>query len=122
MSSRAERIRDVLRSLKQATPDVLGSAVVSSDGLIIASLLPEEIDEELVSAMAAAMLGVGERISAELMSAKMEQTYVQSDRGFVVVNSVGAESAFVVLTTKDAKLGLMLMDVRRRSAELEEIV
>jgi predicted regulator of Ras-like GTPase activity (Roadblock/LC7/MglB family) len=122
MASRVEKIQDVLRGLRQASPDIVGSAVVSIDGFVIASVLPSEIDEELVSGMAAAMLGVGERISSELMASKMEQTYVRSEKGYVILNAVGEESVLVVLTTKEAKLGLVFIDLRRRSEELSKLI
>lgn len=122
MATRTENIQDVLRNLRAASPDIIGSAVVSIDGFIIASLLPSEIDEELVSGMAAAMVGVGERISTELMASTLEQTYVRSAKGYVILNAVGEDALLVVLTTKEAKLGLIFIDVRRRTAELEKII
>ena len=122
MATRTENIQDVLRNLRAASPDIIGSAVVSIDGFIIASLLPSEIDEELVSGMAAAMVGVGERISTELMASTLEQTYVRSAKGYVILNAVGEDALLVVLTTKEAKLGLIFIEVRRRTAELEKII
>ena len=122
MASRTEKMQDVLRGLRGASPDIIGAAVVSIDGFIIASVLPNEIDEELVSGMAAAMLGVAERISSELMSSTMEQVYVRCEKGYVVINAVGTESVLVVLTTKEAKLGLVFIEVKRRCAELAKAV
>jgi hypothetical protein len=122
MASRAEQLQDVLRGLRQASPDIIGSAIVNIDGFIIASVLPSEIDEELVSGMAAAMLGVGERISTELMASKMEQTYVRSEKGYVILNAVGEDSVLIVLTTKEAKLGLVFIEVKRRAKEIAKLV
>ena len=122
MTTRTEQIQEVLRGLRTASPDIVGASVVSIDGFVVASVLPSEIDEELVSGMAAAMLGVGERISAELMGSSMEQTYVRSEKGYVVLNAVGPESVLVVLTTKEAKLGLVFMELKRRCAELVKII
>ncbi len=118
MASRTDKIQEILRGLRSASPDIIGSAVVSIDGFVIASVLPSEIDEELVSGMAAAMLGVGERISSELMGAAMEQTYVRSDKGYIVLNAVGQDSVLIVLTTKEAKLGLVFIELKRSCAEL----
>lgn len=120
--SRVERIQEILRNLRSVSPDIIGSAMVSTDGFVIASLLPNEIDEELVSGMAAALLGVGERIAAELMGGAMEQTYVRGKQGYVILNAVGTESLLIVLTTPDAKLGLVFLDIRRRVGELAKIV
>ena len=122
MATRTEKIQETLRGLRAASPDVVGSAVVSIDGFVIASVLPSEIDEELVSGMAAAMLGVGERISSELMGSTLEQTYVRSEKGYVILNAVGKDAVLVVLTTKEAKLGLIFIDVRRKCAELEKAI
>jgi uncharacterized protein len=122
MASRTEKMQDILRGLRGASPDIIGAAVVSIDGFIVASVLPAEVDEELVSGMAAAMLGVGERISSELMASTMEQVYVRSEKGYVVLNAVGADSVLVVLTTKDAKLGLVFIEVKRRCQELAKAI
>jgi predicted regulator of Ras-like GTPase activity (Roadblock/LC7/MglB family) len=122
MATRTEQIQDILRGLRSASPDIVGASVVSIDGFVIASVLPSEIDEELVSGMAAAMLGVGERISAELMSSNMDQTYVRSEKGYVILNAVGGESVLVVLTTKEAKLGLVFIELKRRCAELAKVL
>src|SRR5579863_4095654 len=120
--SRVERIQDVLRSLRAASPDIVGSAMVSTDGFIIASLLPGEVDEELVSGMAAALLGVGERIATELMGGSLEQTYVRGKNGYVILNAVGTEALLIVLTTPEAKLGLVFLDVKRKVQELVKII
>jgi len=120
--SRVEKIQEILRNLRSVSPDIIGSAMVSTDGFIIASLLPNEIDEELVSGMAAALLGVGERIAHELMGGAMEQTYVRGRQGYVILNAVGQDSLLIVLTTPDAKLGLVFLDIRRRVADLAKVV
>ncbi|MFT3770827.1 MAG: roadblock/LC7 domain-containing protein [Minicystis sp.] len=121
-ANRIEKIQDVLRSLRAVSPDIVGSAMVSTDGFIIASLLPAEVDEELVSGMAAALLGVGERIAGELMGGSMEQTYVRGKLGYVILHAVGQEALLIVLTTPDAKLGLVFLDVKRRVQELAKII
>jgi predicted regulator of Ras-like GTPase activity (Roadblock/LC7/MglB family) len=121
-ASRTEKMQDILRGLRSASPDIIGAAVVSIDGFIIASVLPSEIDEELVSGMAAAMLGVGERISTELMASVMEQVYVRSEKGYVVLNAVGTDSVLVVLTNKEAKLGLVFIEVKRRCVDLSKTI
>ncbi len=120
--SRVEKIQEILRNLRSVSPDIIGSAMVSTDGFIIASLLPNEIDEELVSGMAAALLGVGERIAHELMGGAMEQTYVRGKQGYVILNAVGQDSLLIVLTTPDAKLGLVFLDIRRRVQDLAKVV
>ena len=58
--SRTELMVDRLRDLQASTPDIEASAVVSVDGLIMASSLPQSIEEDRVSAMSAAMISLVE--------------------------------------------------------------
>ena len=113
MATKTEKITEILRGLRVSSPDIFGAAVVSLDGFLIASVAPSEIDEELVAGMSAALLGTGERISSELMRSPLKQIYVKSDKGFVILNSVGSESVLVLLVSSEAKLGLIFLELRR---------
>ena len=85
-ASRAELIKRRLSALASRTPELEGAAVVSVEGLIIASNLPEALSEELMAAMSAAMLALGERIANDLRRGKLSQVYIQGDRGRRLVN------------------------------------
>ncbi|NDJ33257.1 MAG: hypothetical protein GYB64_01185 [Chloroflexi bacterium] len=110
-----------LRSLAQ-TEGIEASAVVSIDGLTMASALPANVEEDRVSAMSAAMLSLGERIASELGRGMLEQVYIQGGQGSVLVMAVGEEAVLTVMTTKEARLGLVLLDMRRASEELAKLV
>jgi predicted regulator of Ras-like GTPase activity (Roadblock/LC7/MglB family) len=118
MATKSEQISQLLRALRQGTPEVIGATVVSSDGFIVASVLPNEVDEDLIGGMSASLLGVGERISADLMKSQMEQTYVRSPKGYIVVNAAGPDAVLVLLVTREAKLGLIFLELKRTVAEL----
>lgn len=120
--SRTELMHDRLRDLQAGTPDIEASAVVSVDGLIMASSLPAGIEEDRVSAMSAAMLSLGERISSELGRGGLEQVYVRGDNGFVILMSVGEEAVLTSLVHKKAKLGLVFLDMKRAASDLEKLV
>lgn len=120
--SRGSRITDVLRALRTSTPEILGAVVVNMEGIVIASLLPQEVDEELIGGMAASLLGVGERISADLMGSTMEQIYARSPKGYIVLNAVSAEAALVLLVTREAKLGLIFLEIKRVASELARVI
>ena len=122
MASRTEQLMERLRELQYNSADVEAAAVVSVDGLSMASSLPPGIEEERVSAMSAAMLSLGERIATELSRGELEQVNVRGDNGYVILTSVGEEAVLTVLARKDAKLGLILLDVSRAKEALEQIV
>ncbi len=120
--SRTERLVDRLRSLQMSTPDVEASALVSVDGLIIASALPAAVEEDRVSAMSAAMLSLGDRISGELGRGTLSQVYVKGDQGYVILMSVGEEAVLTVLAHQEAKLGLVFLDMRRTAEDLATLL
>jgi predicted regulator of Ras-like GTPase activity (Roadblock/LC7/MglB family) len=113
---------DRLRELQVSSPDIEASAVVSVDGLSIASALPQGVEEDRVSAMSAAMLSLGERIATELGRGSLEQVYVKGEKGYVVLMSVGEEAVLTALAREQAKLGLILLDMRRAAQDLAKLI
>jgi predicted regulator of Ras-like GTPase activity (Roadblock/LC7/MglB family) len=92
------------------------------DGLSIASALPQEVEEDRVSAMSAAMLSLGERIASELGRGALEQVYIKGENGYVLLMSVGEEAVLTVMARKEAKLGLILLDMRRAAEDLVKLI
>jgi predicted regulator of Ras-like GTPase activity (Roadblock/LC7/MglB family) len=111
-----------LRDLQASSPDIEASAVVSVDGLTIASALPQGVEEDRVSAMSAAMLSLGERIASELGRGSLEQVYIKGQKGYVVLMSVGDEAVLTALAREQAKLGLIFLDMRRATEALEKLI
>ena len=111
-----------LRDLQATSPDIEASAIVSVDGLSIASALPQDVEEDRVSAMSAAMLSLGERIASELGRGSLDQVYIRGENGFVILMSVGEEAVLTVLARERAKLGLLFLDMRRATEDLYELI
>ena len=122
MRSRTEQIMARLRDLRVITPDIEASAVVSVDGLTIASDLPPDVEEDRVSAMSAAMLSLGERIASELGRGTLDQVYIRGDEGYVILMSIGEDAVLTALACKGAKLGLIFLDMRRAAADLRALL
>lgn len=120
--TRTELMVDRLRDLQASSPDVEASAVVSVDGLTIASALPSNVEEDRVSAMSAAMLSLGERISGELGRGNLDQVYIRGKHGFVILMSVGEEAVLTVLAREKTKLGLLFLDMRRAVDDLVNLL
>ncbi|GAP08973.1 uncharacterized distant relative of homeotic protein bithoraxoid [Bellilinea caldifistulae] len=120
--SRTQLMVDRLRELQASSPDIEASAVVSIDGLSIASALPQGVEEDRVSAMSAAMLALGERIAGELGRGEIEQVYIRGQKGYVVLMAVGEEAVLTTLAREQAKLGLILLDMRRAAEDLAKLI
>ena len=120
--SRSQMMVDRLRDLQASSPDIEASAVVSVDGLTIASALPQGVEEDRVAAMSAAMLSLGERIACELGRGSVEQVYIKGVNGYVVLMSVGEEAVLTALAREQAKLGLIFLDMRRATEALSKLI
>jgi len=120
--SRTEQLVARLRDLQACSAEVEAAAIVSGDGLSIASSLPVGTEEDRVSAMSAAMLSLGERISNELGRGGLEQVFVKGENGFVILTAVGEEAVLTVLARKEAKLGLIFLDVSRTVQDLKQLI
>lgn len=122
LKSRSVLMVERLRDMQASSPDIEASAVVSVDGLIIASALPREVEEDRVSAMSAAMLSLGERIAGELGRGSLEQVYIKGEQGYVILMAVGEEAVLTALAGDQAKLGLIFLDMRRAAEDLARLV
>lgn len=120
--SRNEQLVERLRDLQVSSPDIEAAAIVSVDGLSIASSLPGNVEEDRVSAMSAAMLSLGERIAGELGRGSLEQVYIKGEKGYVVLMSVGQEAVLTALAREQAKLGLIFLDMRRAAEDLSKLI
>lgn len=120
--SRNERMIARLRELQVSSPDVEAAAIISVDGLPIATSLPQSVEEDRVAAMSAAMLSLGERIAGELGRGLLDEVYVRGEKGFVILRAVGEDAVLTVLARQQAKLGLLFLDMRRAADEFSEIL
>ena len=109
-----------LQDMQISSPEIIASALVSVDGLMIASALPNNIEADRVSAMTAAMLSLGERISLELSRGALNELYIRGQEGYVLVNAVGDDAVLTVMTREEAKLGLIFLEMRRAAVDLEK--
>lgn len=113
---------EILQDLQVSSPGIQASAVVSVDGLTIASALPQNVQEDRVAAMSAAMLSLGERISSELGRGDLDQVYIKGEMGYVMLMSVGEDAVLTTLAKAKAKLGLIFLDMQRAIDEIAEII
>jgi predicted regulator of Ras-like GTPase activity (Roadblock/LC7/MglB family) len=119
---RTEMFQQVLDELNSSSTDIEASALISTDGLMIASALPQGADEDRIGAMSAAMLSLGERAARELSRGGLERVLLQGERGYVIMSASGAEAVLTVLAKANAKLGLVFLDIKRAAEALSRMI
>lgn len=119
---RADMLTSVLAELNGTSADIEASGVISTDGLMMASVLPAGLDEDRVGAMSAAMLSLGDRTAQELNRGSLEQVLIKGDRGYVLMTYAGDEAVLTVMAKPNAKLGLIFLDVKRAAESITELL
>ena len=120
--TKAERLSAALDELLAVSPDVDAAAIVSADGLPIASVLPAGVAEDRLAAMSAALLTLGDKAAEGLGKGDLAQVFVEGSNGYVVLMSAGRHAVLVTVTSKQAKVGLVLFEMRKAAAEIGSLM
>ena len=119
---RAELLNSILSDLNAVSAEVIASAVISTDGLVMSSVLTQEIDGDRLGAMSAAMLSLGDRAVQELGRGVLEQVIVKGRGGYIVLIHAGSDAVLAVMTSQTAKLGMIFLEVKRAVTKINSIV
>jgi len=122
MESAPESLDVILKKLLAAIPEINAAAIVSVEGLPIASALPQGIDETRIAAMTAALLSLAERAIQEMRKGDFEQVYVKGSDGYILVLAAGENAVLTVSTTKDVRLGLIFLDCKRTCEAITKLI
>jgi hypothetical protein len=120
--ARIEELNKILRTLQSGTPDIEASALISEDGLMIASALPQHVEELRVAGMSSTLLSLGTRAATELERGDLHQVLIRGERGYAIMVTAAQGTMLLVLTTKDAKLGLVFLDMSRAVEQIKKIL
>jgi predicted regulator of Ras-like GTPase activity (Roadblock/LC7/MglB family) len=120
--TREQRLVQTLDRLMEENQEVEAAALVSLDGFTMASALPEGMQEDRVGAMSAAILGLGERAATELGRGHLSQVFIEGESGYVMLIAAGDRAVLTCLAGTQAKLGLVLYDMREAADAIAEIL
>ncbi len=117
-----ENLDDLLKKLLGAIPEVKAAAIVSAEGLPIASALPQGVDETRIAAMTAALLSLSERAIIEMSKGDFDQLYIKGSSGYLLILQAGPNAVLTVSTTSEVRLGLILLDCRRTCEKISKLI
>ncbi|MBI4750105.1 MAG: roadblock/LC7 domain-containing protein [Acidobacteria bacterium] len=120
--SRTDELNKILRALQSSTPDIEAASIMTDDGLVIASALPQHIEEIRVAGISATILSLGSRATAELERGQLEQVLIRGANGYIVMAAASQGTLLMVMTTREAKLGLIFLDMSRAIQEIKKVL
>ena len=119
---RSDMLSNILSDLNGTSAEIEASAVISTDGLMMAAVLPAGLDEDRVGAMGAAMLSLGDRTAQELARGNLEQVLIKGDNGYVLMTHAGNDAVLSVIAKSNARLGLIFLDVKRAAESISKLL
>ncbi len=118
----SDQLDQVLINFERNVPHVEATAIVSTDGLVIASRLPDRVEEDRVGAMGAAILSISTRSGEELNRGKMRRVLIEGTNGYLLIRSIGEFAILVAMVDKKVRLGMLFYECKRCIAQLNEIL
>ncbi len=119
--TKKEQLTEILQELRKVG-DIQGSSVISRDGLVVASDLSKNVDEETFAAMSAAMQGAAETAVSELNQGTLNQIIIEADKGKIITISAGEKAILIILAKPSTNLGLILLEMGKASGKISEII
>ncbi|XUM22491.1 roadblock/LC7 domain-containing protein [Bradyrhizobium oligotrophicum S58] len=120
--SRLDEINRVLRKLQSDSFGVEACALISEDGLMIASVLAADMEETRVAGMTATLLSLGGRAAMELGRSHLQEVIIRGESGYAVLVSAGRGALLLALTNENSKLGLTFFDMREAVRSLQKVL
>lgn len=111
-----------LLDLNATSANIEASAIISKDGMVIASALPQGMNEDNVGAMTAAMLSVGNRGTKEFAGGALEQILVKGAQGYILMTQAGKEAILTVIAKPTAKLDLAMLELKHSAEKLTAFI
>jgi predicted regulator of Ras-like GTPase activity (Roadblock/LC7/MglB family) len=110
-----------LGRLRRAVPELTGCLVASTDGLLIVDDA-ETVVVEGVAALAAACLGVSQRIADSAGHEDFQEVLISSMGGHVAMYMAGHGAVLVLLAAADANVGRLHHEARRSIGVVSHVV
>ena len=111
----------VIADLRALSEDIASCAVLSEDGDLISSSHGPGADRERVGAILAALVNLAERVARESGKGHISQLRIDTGAGHLLLVRLDG-GALVATTGPEARVGLVLYDMRNSRGEVEKVL
>ncbi|NJD07783.1 MAG: hypothetical protein FIA97_14995 [Methylococcaceae bacterium] len=115
-------LTSILQSLNTTSLGIRASGVATKDGLIMAAVLPQDVDEDWLGAMSAAMSSLGDKAAEKLVRGRFEQLLIKSSTGDLLMVHAGTETVLSVVARPDAPMETLYQETIRAAKSIAEVV
>ncbi|MFW9950985.1 MAG: roadblock/LC7 domain-containing protein [Candidatus Thorarchaeota archaeon] len=116
-----EQLIFLLEDLIENIDGTRSVAIVSSEGLIVHSILEDGISDIKMAAMTATILSVAERVLLEMKSGNLDLCIIQGDQGNFVVMAAGRDLMLAVCLDLDARMDIAFIEMRKTAEQIKNL-
>ncbi len=118
----SEKIKNLLLALNASVKTIEDSAVVLSDGFVIASHLEHNIDEEKLGTISAALFGMANKAAQQFEKDEAQHILIKCNRSYIAMFKIDANAALFVDFAADAKFDSIISEAMKSCQLLAEFV
>ncbi|MFX0070998.1 MAG: roadblock/LC7 domain-containing protein [Candidatus Hermodarchaeota archaeon] len=112
----------ILEDLLRAIPDIKSTGIVSIEGLPIASIINNAINEVIIAAMTAAHLSLAERSIIEMKNGEFDQLWIEGSDGQMVILKAGENAVLMISATNKVRVGLIIFEGKRACKKIADLL
>jgi hypothetical protein len=117
---RNRTLRTILRTLNTFSADIEASATISTDGIMLASVLGAGTDGDRFGAMCASLLALAERAAQEIARGALRQVLVEGENGVMLLVNAGRDAVLAVAARPTVNLGMVFIEARKTAAKIDD--
>ena len=121
MTTKAQLYLFALTELEKSIGDIISTAVVTDDGLIMACTRSDIKQKEIFAAYGAATFKRAGETMEELSGENIDMLLYESKNHMVVSVRAGEHALLIALTGKNVQMGLVIMNVHKTAQKIKEI-
>ena len=114
-----ETFNEILMEIKRNT-GIYALAIVLRDGLIVASLMPEDLDEETLAAMTATIIKAAETVFTELDKGDVKRIIIEGTHAKIVAVTADKDFVIVGMANPETSLGIILHSMRKAAEKISQ--
>lgn len=119
---RKKTLRSILRTLNTFSADIEASATITTDGIMLASVLGNGTDQDRFGAMCASLLALADRAAQEIARGTLKQVLVEGEKGVMLLVYAGVDAVLAVAARPTVNLGMVFIEARKTASRIEETV
>lgn len=119
--SMEERIGKLLEKISYDI-DLEAIALISKEGRRVAFFARRDVDPDLLSALSAALLSMGEMSVQKMDQAPLWEVIVRGAGGYTILTSAGPRLLLIGAGSEEANLGLVIRILREYAKKIEEVL